>query len=540
MSLQLAAAQLTSGNAEVAYKKMGLYRMPYGQIDDRAAAGSLELISQEKLVPNPSRFELPNEDVGAKQLTMSSENNPALEDAVDAVRDVRIAIMNPPFTNRSNMGQKFSPEIQKAIRKRVDWLEGCLVSSDPELEGYVDKNSVAPMFTSLAERCLNQENGVLAIIHPTIALTATSSKVARRILANRFHIHTLLTCHQPKQVNLSQNTGINESMIIARRHNGPKPPTRIINLDKFPMKDDQVAELHDCILSCESGLLPNDWGEIFEWPAERVSAGDWSAAVWRSPALAEAAFKIANDGDLPRVSEQQFVTAETGRILRGQFKATEEGTRGGFPIIKSKGADGQTRIQAVPDEYWISKKRSKNSSIDAQAEDRDTEKMMQKAGHILVTAGQGNSSARLTAVAAENKFVGNGWIPISGMTAVQAKAAAVFLNSTAGRLQLMRNPGRSLFFPIYSAAETANIRIPDLLDEGKVRILAACWEATKSLVVPQYRDGECEVRQLWDEAVAKALDWDAQELTKLRLLLHKEPHVREVGYGQYGKANEED
>jgi len=51
--------------------------------------------------------------------------------------------------------------------------------------------------------------------------------------------------------------------------------------------------------------------------------------------------------------------------------------------------------------------------------------------------------------------------------------------------------------------------------------------------VPQYRDGECEVRRLWDEAVAEAMGWDLQELTRLRNLLNDEPHVRGLGYNQY-------
>ena len=43
-------------------------------------------------------------------------------------------------------------------------------------------------------------------------------------------------------------------------------------------------------------------------------------------------------------------------------------------------------------------------------------------------------------------------------------------------------------------------------------ILADCWERTKDMEVPQFRDGECEVRRLWDEAVAEAMGWDAEEL----------------------------
>lgn len=39
------------------------------------------------------------------------------------------------------------------------------------------------------------------------------------------------------------------------------------------------------------------------------------------------------------------------------------------------------------------------------------------------------------------------------------------------------------------------------------------------------------------EAVAEAVGWDPDELTRLRLLLHQEPHVRGLGYNQY--ADEE-
>ena len=53
--------------------------------------------------------------------------------------------------------------------------------------------------------------------------------------------------------------------------------------------------------------------------------------------------------------------------------------------------------------------------------------------------------------------------------------------------------------------------------------LADCWQRTADMDVPQFRDGECEVRRLWDESVAIALGWDVVELSKLRHLLHREP-----------------
>ena len=51
--------------------------------------------------------------------------------------------------------------------------------------------------------------------------------------------------------------------------------------------------------------------------------------------------------------------------------------------------------------------------------------------------------------------------------------------------------------------------------------------------VPQYRDGECDVRKRWDDAVAEAIGWDAGELAVWRKLLHEEPHVRGLGRNQF-------
>ncbi len=303
VSLQLAAAQLTAGNSDIAYRKMQLHRMPYGPAGDRAKAGSLELLGQSSIVPRSGRMDLGDASLDSVRMQMS-DDDPLLEDAADAVRNVRIVIMNPPFTNRSKMGEKFPAETQGKLRLRADVLEAEFVRNDPEMEGFTDKNTIGPLFVALAERCLDPADGVLAMINPTIALTATSGRHERVVLARRFHIHTLLTCHQPGQINLSQNTSINESMIIAVRHEGARPPTRIVSLDRLPSDEREAAELHGCISGCTPGLLPDGWGEVSEWPAERVEAGDWSAAAFRSPELADAAVRIANEGQLLSIADQ--------------------------------------------------------------------------------------------------------------------------------------------------------------------------------------------------------------------------------------------
>ena len=522
---------------------MGLHQMPYGSKGNRlngVRAGSLELLGQRRVIGMGDEFDLGEQDVGSERLQMA-QDDPTLEDAVESVLEVRVVIMNPPFTSREKMGEKFSAGIRNRLRERVDGLERALVQNDPELAGFVSKTSIGPLFEALAEKCADADRGVVAMVVPTVVFAGPAALRVRQIYAKRFHINTLLTSHQPSEINLSQNTSINESLIVARRHEpgAAKPPTRIINLDRLPADDQAVAELHDLLVRCETGLLSDGWGEVSEWPVERIEAGDWTAGVFRSPELANAAFDIATDESLLRMENQNMVPSA---VLSGggrKIKEANANAPGSFAVLYSKGAEAQRTIRGVPDQYWAPKRSvPRREWIEVPGADGpqhpDTVRLMDHEAHLLVSAGQDTGTGRLTAVAQEDLCVGVGWLPVPRATLEKAKAAAVFLNSTAGRLQLLRNPGRKLAFPQYRPAGLKTIRLPDLSNNDVVDELARCWEATADMEVPQYRDGECEVRRIWDEAVADALGWHRDWLTGLRYLLHQEPHVRGLGYNQFG------
>ena len=579
VSMQLAATQLMAGNTDIAYREMGLHLMPYGpQPDGTVAAGSPELFGRREVVDSLRLFD---DAAKSTRIKTGAENRevlrgPEMDDATAAALDARIVIMNPPFTNRTKMGEKFDKGTQEKLRSRMDTLEGFLEAADKPLQAIFDKNSLQPQFAALADLCLNRDEGVFATILPTTALTASSGLQQRLELANRFHIHTILTCHQPGNINLSQNTNINESVVVLRRGPTPRPATRIIALDRLPRTDDDTTVLFDAITAHRDGPLPDGWGEVSTWPAERIASGDWSGAVWRSPLLAHAAAKYAVDeqlaemqGDRERererfggstrqtrfsatVTTEQTTSREepsdgshdtsttpsrlpaserrrgsprlavnaTGQTMRDDYNKQPEDGSQPFPVLQSKGADGQLRIEAEPDAYWEWTKPG-NPPI------------LEKAGHLLVTMGQDTSTARLTAVASDRRYVGQGWMPVTGASPNQAKAAAVFCNSTVGRLLIMRNPGKKLEFPFYNPAAWRSMPIPDLVQESIVESLAACWEATRNEIVPQYRDGYTPIRQRWDQAVCDALGWNIDEIAELGELLAREPHVRGVAYGQW-------
>ena len=521
VSLQLAATQLTAGNTDIKYSGMGLYRMPYGPTGDPMvpiAAGTLELIAEDDVLPRAEAEMFASAAQGAA--VKASLGDPEVERAARAAMESRIVIMNPPFTSRGKMGEKFTKEIQNRLRRRVDGLEAELVASDPALDGFIEKNSLGPMFVALADRCISGDGGVLAMIHPTIALANHSGTHERRVLAERFAVDTILTSHQPGNVNLAQNSNLNESVIVLRRHSGAPRPTRFIAIDRFPNDDTEVAELFAAIDERGVGVLAGGWGEVSEWPAERIQHGDWTAAIWRAPELADAAARFATKGVLTPLADTGLSTFSTGRQLRGGYRPSAPADPHAFPILKSTGADAQRFIESAPDEHWAWKRAGEPP-------------ILSKAGHLLVTAGQDTSTGRFTAVASETKYVGNGWMPITGLTPDQAKAAAVYINSTIGRLLLMRYPGRKLNFPVYGTDAADRLPIPDFSDSHICKTLVHCWTATRDMPVPQFRDGECEVRELWDAAVCAALGWDEAEIAALRKLLHAEPHVRGLAYGQF-------
>ena len=538
VSLQLAASQLTTGNQDIRYRRMGLHLMPYGPSPDdprRVSVGTLELLGQKAIVARDGELNLPDNHINS-QIVWGQSDDAELEDAVDAVKDAHIVVMNPPFSNRNKMGEKFPTGIQQALRSRVDIMEQILTSADPGLMGFSDKNSIRPLFVALADHCVKQHDGVVTMIEPTIALTTPSGLKERQVLAQRYHIHTVLTGRWPREFTLSQNVEIDECIVIAVHHAGNRPPTQFIHLDQMPRDEDEVAELHQALLECPDGPIPDGWGEVSHWPAERIEAGDWTPAIWRSSELAEAARQFAEHPAMRTIGEHGYHCWKTSALSKESFVPALLETPGNFPIINSKGADGQTTICSTPDSQWQPTNLDEERRFANGGTYPEVDKLLAKAGHLLVTSGQAPSTARVTAIASEDRYVGRGFLPITGPTVQEAKAAAVFINSTAGRLQVLRNAGRKLAFPIYNPKPIENIRIPDVDDASIRQTLADCWERTKGMTVPQFQDSECEVRRLWDEAVAEAMGWDAEELAHLRGLLHNEPHVRGLGYGQYADA----
>ena len=148
-------------------------------------------------------------------------------------------------------------------------------------------------------------------------------------------------------------------------------------------------------------MIANGWGEISYWPVELIEAGDWTPAIWRSPELAEAAAYFANHQQLIGIVESGLSPRATGQILRGSFEPAEYGAPGSFAILKSKsGIHGQKTIRSRPDDRWIPKKQDEEALRLNGGVYPEAERILQKAGHLLITTGHDSKTGRLTATAA--------------------------------------------------------------------------------------------------------------------------------------------
>ncbi len=309
-AIQFAASNFTLGAPTVDYRKMNLFTLRHGpQPDGSMMAGTLEVLgfaeSEASLRNLVRRAEA--RSVGA-QLADSGAKFP--------ISDIDLVIMNPPFTNNVKKNSQFSPAQKKAMQQHELGLRDVLLQVDPAAGATIDANSIRTYFTPIVERMSASRNATVASVVPTTACTASSGQNERRFLADRLHIETVVTSHDPKNINFSENTGIHECLLVARRRDDQShpptsdPPTRFVSLRKMPLTPAEALAMADAIASGELG----EWGNLTLWPAERVRDGDWSPVQWYDGNLAGIASALEAGEFAPAGSAHSLTNGGGGSV----------------------------------------------------------------------------------------------------------------------------------------------------------------------------------------------------------------------------------
>ena len=504
-SVQLAACNLTIGAPDTDYARINLHTLEHGPV--KGTAGDR---------PNDVRHGALEMLLGKEMGNMIKEPPLFIENVTHEIDKLAIpskfqaVIYNPPFTDTGKQGRKYAENVTRAMTSRLQSIKSDLEKHEPDIAQSIGKGSIQPYFTPLARNLLS--DGKLAKIIPATVCTSENARAQRKYLAANYHIETVVTSHDPRHVNFSENTSIHECLVIGTRNENNSLPTRFIQLAKYPNEIKAAEQLLDAIQSGES----DSWYGETVWPAKKMWAGDWSPVQWFNSKLPGVVNEI---NSLPRLIKSEKVCdwEFRQRGLTIFFDKTPAENGNAFCTINQ---DVMQTINAKPETKATPRVEHKDGA----------KRLWAKASHLLVACRFRTTNTRLFAVYSEKPAFGDAFVPVGVQNTEQARAFAAFFNSSFGVIQMLNRRTKILTYPKYEKAHLKTVMLPDLSKANLAPLLAA-FEEVKD--IPLGRLSACAndaARKILDYAAAEAIGIDPAITDQWREWLSQEPTITNKPY----------
>ena len=504
-AIQLAASNLTLGAPSVDYRKMNLHTLKHGiQADGGTKAGSLEILNE-----NNSDTQLSMDIILSAEAYNTQVDNESL---TFPVSDIDLVIMNPPFTNNVKRSSQYSPLNRKKMQKHERNIRDKVLKTNKMAGEAINSNSLATYFIPLADQITSIESGTIARVMATTACISSSGLDERKFLTNRFHIEYILTSHDPKKMNFSENTNIHESLMIGRRYNSlnTDKPTQFISLKRMPGEEEEVNNL---IKSIERNADHNKWFSRKLWSKSRMKNGDWSPAQWLNGGLADIALEIQANSNLEKAGFRYKIDP-VGQSVRAAFEECSSSDPHAKPLFWSISSKIHNSLNSRPESY----RRPKSDKHPL------ADRLWQNRNHILIAQRYNINGNGLAAVYSQTASIGSGFMPIN-ITGETAKGFTAYWNSTPVMIMLLNLRSKKLTYPSWSQDQLHSITIPKP-DNPAWSVLNQAFELIKDKTILPLKDGnECKVRQTIDKAAAQALNISDLKIAKWRSMLAKEPTI---------------
>ena len=506
-SVQLAACNLTIGAPDTDYERINLHTLQHGPIKGTTGDKPYD-------VRHGALEKLLDDDMGnlIKEPPLLGESVAREMKEVVMPHEFNVVIYNPPFTDTNKQGRKYTEVTIRAMVERLQFVKTTLVERDPAAADSVGIGSIGPFFTPLTTGLLSKDNGKLAKIIPSTAMTSENGRAERQYLANNFHIEMVVTSHDPKHVNLSENTSIHESLVIGRRSADNDKPTRFIQLAEYP-RDVKAAE--KLIAAIENGDA-GEWYSETLWQADKMCAGDWTPVQWFNSNLVTVAEEF---NSLPSLaaSDQTCVWDFRQRGLPIFFDKTPSKNGNAFCTINQ---DVMQTINAKPE----------TKATPRVGYERQAANLWSKASTVLVACRFSTTSSRLTAVSCEKPAFGEAFVPMGVKNTEQGKAFVAFLNSSFGIIQMLNRRTKKLTYPRYKRQHLKTLMLPDP-NKANLTPLLDAFEQVKD--TPLERLAKCDedpARKILDHAAAKSIGIDPETTDQWRKWLSQEPTITNKPY----------
>ncbi len=199
------------------------------------------------------------------------------------------------------------------------------------------------------------------------------------------------------------------------------------------------------------------------------------------------------------------------------------------PAISGIGMDAQRVLSGTVNKWVRLTQLPNEANTDYKARlQENAQKMVQYRSHLLVADSHDSSGSRLVAIASSTPRIGYSWMPVLGEKPIAfeyAKAFAIWLNSTLGRISLRSVTARKISYPKFRPVSFDAIPFPDIDNDDIVSHLGLCYDTTCDDDVSQFREGRVAIRELWDDAVATALEIDRDLIAECADILARDSFV---------------
>ena len=408
-------------------------------------------------------------------------------------------------------------------------------ATDPDAGAVIDANSISTFFTPLAEAVLPKTRiGILAKVIPMTGLTAAGGRKERQLLADRFQIRCIVMCHDPKDIHLSQDTAINEALLIGRRTvdgRGTTEPTTFVNLRRYPRSEAEATTMAEAIKNSE-------WDEVgtaCEWPAKRMRDGDWSAGQWYEPELANGAAGLKERPELKTAAEL-YAFGPPGQscldalepVVQGEAQNTDIRMFNSINEADRSSLEGpaDSRYRTRPAERQRTRiSAGRTGTFRVNVSDKLIEKYRKSMAHTLVAQRFSTTSSRTTAQYSVEAALGTAYIPVKTASRAEAKTLNLLWNSTPVVLQLLNMRSKKATYPKWSVSQLGSVRLPGIPeDSDAVRRLAQTHDELAADKISRLAEAHtCPTRAAIDAAVAPLFGLDEATVAEWRRLLAAEP-----------------
>ena len=530
-ALHLTASTLAMLAPEVAFINMNLYIMPLGLDQGRARLGSLDFLDTDEVLTQValdySQIETIRTGAAASYVTNAK------------VPKLNLCVMNPPF-NRSVGGNLLFGSLpdergtlQAALKKRAKDVPASITVG------------LGSVFTAVADRHLAYK-GRLAFVLPAAIVSGESWSITRQLIADRYHLETVVASHDAERPNFSENTDLSEVLFIARKLSSGENPgrTTYINLWRVPRTINEAIDLADRIeklaphaVSVEgAGVssirgLSGKLGEIVTAPVPQGTE-NWTGALFSQTDLLRTWFLLhhgivripGDDTDFQVPVCPLSALGDLGFDRRDIHDAFEiaPGDWTPYPAFWGHKANKVRTIAQKP-----------NNSLAARTKPATGRKLKsahavwQKAGPVLLAERIRFNTHRCIALGFRKPVLGNTWwsVRTKGLSDRSVKALLLWLNSSPAillyfsRRVVTEGAFVGMKKPAWLSMSVLDVRE---LSDDQLDGLAAAYDdfADKELEPLAKLDGDT-TRGRIDAALCDALD--LPNLSSIRELFAREP-----------------